>query len=293
MLALIAGTGDLPPALLARLEERPIVCALQGFAPQITPDITFRIEHLGSFLAHLTVRGVTRICMAGAVKRPAIDPAQIDAATLPLVAGLQAAMAKGDDGTLRGVIAIIENAGFEVVAAHELAPDLLPDAGVLTARPLSPQTRLDAVLGEQTIATMGQADIGQACLVRQGRVIAREDQAGTDALIARFAPADDPLWGAVDAVGSLLGSAAEWLAGADGTPVDARGAILFKAPKPGQDRRADLPVIGLQTAKGAVAAGLSGIVVEAGGVMVLDLPAVIATLERAGACLWVRPKGGA
>ena len=65
MLALIAGTGDLPPALLARLPERPLVCALQGFAPQITPDITFRLEHLGSFLADLAARGVTRICMAG------------------------------------------------------------------------------------------------------------------------------------------------------------------------------------------------------------------------------------
>lgn len=292
MLALIAGTGDLPPALLARLPERPLVCALQGFAPQITPDITFRLEHLGSFLADLAARGVTRICMAGAVRRPAIDPAQIDAATLPLVAGLQAAMAKGDDGTLRGVIAILENAGFAVVAAHELAPDLLPAAGVLAGR-LTPQLRLDAVLGEQTIAAMGAADTGQACLVRQGCVIAREDQAGTDAMIARFAPADDPLWGGVDLVGDLLGTAAEWLSGADGVPVDARGALLFKAPKPAQDRRADLPVIGPETARGAVAAGLSAIVVEAGGVIVLDVPQVIATLDRAGACFWVRPKGGA
>jgi len=292
MLALIAGTGNLPPALLARLPQRPLVCALAGFTPQITPDVTFRIEHLGSFLADLRARGVTRICMAGAVKRPAIDPAQIDALTAPLVADLQAAMGKGDDGTLRGVIALLEKAGFEITAAHDLAPDLLPDAGVL-AGALSPQIRRDAVLGEQTIAAMGRSDTGQACLVRQSRVIAREDAQGTDAMIARFAPDDDPLWGAVDAVGELLGSAAEWLSGADGAPVDARGAILFKAPKPDQDRRADLPVIGPDTARGAVAAGLAGIVVEAGGVIVLDQPQVIATLSRAGACLWVRPKGGA
>jgi hypothetical protein len=292
MLALIAGTGDLPPALLARLPERPIVCALQGFPPQITPDITFRIEQLGTFLAHLTARGVTRICMAGAVKRPTIDPAQIDVATAPMVADLQAAMGKGDDGTLRGVIAIIENAGFVVVAAHELAPDLLPAAGALAGR-VTPQLRGDAVLGEQTIAAMGAEDVGQACLVRQGRVIAREDAGGTDAMIARFAPDDDPLWGGVDLMGDLLGTAAEWLSGPAGVPVDARGAVLFKAPKPGQDRRADLPVIGPHTAQGAVAAGLSAIVVEAGGVIVLDLPQVIATLDRAGACFWVRPKGGA
>lgn len=292
MLALIAGTGDLPPALLASLPQRPLICALQGFTPQITPDITFRIEHLGTFLADLAARGVTDICMAGAVKRPAIDPRQIDVATEPLVAKLQEAMGKGDDGTLRGVIAILENAGFNIVAAHELAPDLLPAPGILAGL-VSPQIRLDAVLGEQTIAAMGNADIGQACIVQQGRVIAREDAQGTDAMIARFAPDDDPLWGAVDAMGGLLGSAAEWLSGADGIPVDARGAVLFKAPKPGQDRRADLPVIGPQTARGAVAAGLAGIVVEAGGVIVLNPDQISDILRQAGCCFWVRPKGGA
>lgn len=292
MLALIAGSGDLPPALLARLPRRPLICALAGFTPQITPDVTFRIEHLGSFLADLAARGVMDICMAGAVKRPVIDPAQIDAATAPLVAQLQNAMGKGDDGTLRGVIALLENAGLNIVAAHDLAPDLLPDPGV-PAGVITPQIRLDAVLGEQVIADMGRSDTGQACLIRQGRVIAREDAQGTDAMIARFAHDDDPLWGAVDAMGSLLGDAAEWLSGADGAPVDARGAILFKAPKPGQDRRADLPVIGPQTARGAVAAGLAGIVVEAGGVIVLHPDQISDILQRAGACFWVRPKGGA
>ena len=123
-------------------------------------------------------------------------------------------------------------------------------------------------------------------------VLGREEPAGDldariEALHAIGPGTDEHL------VGDLLGTAAEWLSGADGVPVDARGALLFKAPKPAQDRRADLPVIGPDTARGAVAAGLSAIVVEAGGVIVLDAPQVIATLDRAGACFWVRPKGGA
>jgi DUF1009 family protein len=292
MLALIAGTGDLPPALVARISPRPLICAMAGFLPQITPDITFRIEHLGSFLADLRARGITRICLAGAVKRPSIDRGAIDAATAPLVADLQNAMAKGDDGTLRAVIGLLEQAGFQIVAAHELAPDLLPQAAVL-AGALTPQIRQDAVLGDQVIREMGARDQGQACILRAGRVLAREDAQGTDAMIARFAPGDDPLWGAVDAMGDLLGSAASWLSGADGAPMDAEGAILFKAPKPDQDRRADLPVIGVETARRAVAARLAGIVVEEGGVIVLDAAAVSATLAAAGACFWVRPKGGA
>ncbi|MEL6838311.1 MAG: UDP-2,3-diacylglucosamine diphosphatase LpxI [Pseudomonadota bacterium] len=294
MLALIAGTGDLPAALIARLPERPLVCALAGFTPSVTPDVTFRIEHLGSFLQELRARGVTEVCMAGAVQRPEIDQGQIDAATLPLVPRIAAAIAQGDDGALRTVIAIFEEAGFAVVAAHEIAPDLLPEVGTLTRNPIDPErTPQDATLGELTVADMGQRDVGQSCLVRGGRVLAREGQDGTDAMLARFAPTDDPLWGIADGVGDLLGSAGEWLSGPAGALDGVRGAILFKAPKPGQDRRADLPVIGPQTVAAAADIGLVGIVIEAGGVMVLHREVVISTLNTGGLFLWVRPKGGA
>ncbi|EBA11001.1 LpxI family protein [Roseobacter sp. CCS2] len=293
MLALIAGTGDLPPALVARLPTRPLICAMDGFRPALTPDVTFRIEQLGSFLADLKTRGVTDVCMAGAVTRPPIDPTAIDAATQPLVTRIMDAIGQGDDGALRAIIAIFEEAGLSVKPAHQIAPDLLPQTGVLSRKPVTIDNRQDAVTAEHTIAEMGRADVGQACIVRNGRVLAREGQAGTDAMLARFAPSDDPLWGAVDGLGAVLGGAAEWLSGAEGEPTDARGAILFKAPKPGQDRRADLPVIGPQTAQGVVAAGFAGVVIEADGVMVLELDAVLSILDRAGLFLWVRPRGGA
>lgn len=260
MLALIAGTGDLPPALVARLDEAPLICALQGFTPDLPVDITFRMEHLGSFLQELQQRGVTQICMAGAVRRPDTDPSQIDAATLPLIPKVQAAMAKGDDGALRVIIGLLEEAGFAVIAAHQIAPDLLPTQGTPT-RATADAHVADAAAGEACVAAMGVADSGQACVVRDGAVIATEGPDGTEAML------------------SGLQSGAS--------------AILFKAPKPGQDRRADLPLIGPDTARQAVAAGLAGIVIEADGVMVLDLPQVVQALDAQDMFLWIRPKGAA
>ena len=259
MLALIAGTGDLPPALVVRLPVPPVVCAMDGFEPALDVDLRFRLEHLGTFLADLKTRGVTRICMAGAVRRPPIDPAQIDALTLPLVPKVMAALAQGDDGALRVIITLLEDTGFHVVAAHEIAPDLLPAAGVLTK--VQPPATRDAEVAEACVAAMGAADIGQACIVANGAVALTEDSDGTDAMIDRLGQVD--------------------------------GGILFKAPKPDQDRRADLPLIGPGTAKRAAAAGLSGVVIEAGGVMVLDLDAVCDALDAQGMFLWVRPRGGA
>lgn len=262
MLALIAGTGDLPAALVARLETPPIMCALSGFEPSLDVEISFRIEHLGSFLDAIKDRGVTEVCMAGAIQRPVIDPTEIDAATLPLVPRIQTAIAKGDDGALREVISIFEDFGFVVKAAHVIAPDLLPTNGFLTHAKPAVRHRRYATVGEVTIAQMGAADVGQACIVDLGAVVLREDANGTDAML-----------GKID------------------TRVTQNDGILFKAPKPDQDCRADLPVIGLQTAILASKTGLAGIVIEAGGVMVLDLAAVIETLNAHGMFLWVRPRG--
>ncbi len=256
MLALIAGTGDLPPALVARSPERPLICALDGFLPALDVDVTFRLEQLGSFLADLVARGVTRICMAGAVKRPQIDPGLIDAATIPLIPKVQAAMAKGDDGALRVIIALMEDAGFTVVPAHAIAPDLLPAAGVLTKLP--PVDTDAVVVADACLTAMGEADQGQACIVADRRVVITEDQDGTDAMIAK----------------------------AGQVP----GGFLFKAPKPDQDRRADLPLIGPATAQAAASADMAGIVIEAGGVMVLDLPEVLRVLDAHQMFLWVRQR---
>ncbi len=299
MLALIAGMGDLPPALVARLPEQPLICALDGFEPALDVDIRFRLEQLGTFLAELKARDVARICMAGAVRRPQIDVAQIDAATLPLIPKVQAAMAQGDDGALRAIIAVLEEAGFAVVAAHEIAPDLLPPAGVLTRAMPEDWHKADAAEGEACVVAMGQADSGQACIVRVGRVLAEEDAEGTDAMLAKFFEeydppmAADPLDYIMDLGVSAVETVKDWLSGLEDTPATADDGILFKAPKPQQDRRADLPLIGPATAMKAAEAGLSGIVIEAGGVMVLDMQAVCQILDAQGMFLWVRPRGDA
>ena len=72
---------------------------------------------------------------------------------------------------------------------------------------------------------------------------------------------------------------------------ETRRGLLFKAPKPGQERRMDLPAIGPDTVRQAEAAGLKGIVIETGGVMVLDAAEVIRRADEAGMFLWVRQRG--
>jgi len=260
MIALIAGRGALPAELIARLPERPLVCAMAGSEPDtVEAEITFRLEQLGSFLEQLKAENVTEICLAGAVKRPQIDPSAIDAATLPLVPVLQAAIAAGDDGALRAVIAILEESGFAVKGAHEIAPDLLMDEGVPTQVKPGEIDKADAERASVIAFGLSAADIGQACAVRAGQAIAIETLFGTDWMLASLA-----------------------------TRPDGQGGLFYKAPKAGQDRRADLPTIGPATVEGAAMAGLNGIVLEAEGVIVLDREEVIAACDRRGMFLWLR-----
>ena len=240
------------------MPEPPYIAALEGFPPDlVTPDEVFRIEHLGSFLAGLRARGIEAVCFAGSVRRPPIDQSAIDAATLPLVPRIAAAMGRGDDAILRTIMEIFEEAGLAVRAAHEIAPALLPPPGLLTGD-LPEGLDHDLARAREVIAAMGVADVGQACVVHRGQVLAIEGLFGTN-----------------------------WMLESLRARCDDGGGVLCKAPKPGQDRRADLPAIGPDTVRAAVAAKLDGIVIEAGGVLVLDRETTVREADMSGLFLLV------
>jgi UDP-2,3-diacylglucosamine hydrolase len=265
MLSLIAGAGGLPALLVAELDTPPVVCALKDFEPEgLRVDVDFRLETLGSLLDELKGRGVDEICLAGSIRRPTIDPAAIDAATMPLIPVLQKALLRGDDGALRAVISVLEHAGFVVRAAQEIAPGLLPAAGYLSQAQANDIARADADRAEQIVAAMSAADVGQCCVVHAGQALAIESVYGTDWMLQSLRARPD----------------------------DRKGGVLFKAPKPDQDLRVDMPTIGVDTIAAAAAAGLTGIVIETGGVMVLDRAEVAEACDRAGLFLWVRDRSG-
>jgi DUF1009 family protein len=57
--------------------------------------------------------------------------------------------------------------------------------------------------------------------------------------------------------------------------------VLVKAPKPIQDRKTDLPVIGVHTIANAASAGLAGIALEAGGALIVDRDDVVRAADAA------------
>ena len=295
MLALISGRGALPSAVAAAQKVPPLICAMEGFEPDgLKPDLTFRLETLGTLLVKLTEQGVTEVCLCGVITRPEVDPNKLDIETLPLVPKFMEALQKGDDGALRAVMKIFEEKGFAVLAAQELLPELTRPKGIPTLVKPEACHEMDALVGESVLAEMGKADLGQACVIRQGEVLAREQLAGTDAMLTAFAEHYSPNLSGQESFDWLSEPASRiadaingWIEGSSEAKVST-GAVLFKAPKPGQDRRADLPTIGPKTAMMAAEAGLDGIIIEAEGVIVLQEELVLRILDTMGMFLWVR-----
>lgn len=263
--AIIAGQGRLPAALAAAMAERPLVAALDGFAPDgLQADLRFRVERLVPFLRALERDGIGQVIFAGAVTRPRLDPALLDEATASLLPRLMQAMSAGDDATLRVVIDLFEEFGFAVVGVDAIAPALLPGVGVLSGT-VTPRDEADAARAAAIVAALGSVDVGQGAVVAQGLCLGVEALPGTDALLMQVA-----------GVGPLR-------------PDPSRGkGVFYKAAKPGQDRRIDLPTMGPETLRGVAAAGLGGVVFEAGSVICLDLPEMKRLAGELGLFLWAR-----
>lgn len=262
-LALVAGRGRLPSEVAGAQEVPPLICGYEGVPVEgLEVDVTFRLETLGTLLVALGARGVTQVCFCGAMDRPALDPSKLDAETLPLVPLFQQALAAGDNGALSILKDIFEQTGFAVVGADTLLPDLVAEQGVMSQAWPDAQMRRDAAKGEAVLAGLAPLDIGQACVIGADQVLGVEAAGGTDHLLATL-------------------------------PAKAAGlrAILCKGPKVGQIREIDMPTIGPATLEAAHAAGLAGVIVDAGDVIVLEPERCAEVADRHGLVLWARSGG--
>jgi DUF1009 family protein len=264
-LAIIAGGGTLPSALAdaAVAQGRAVhVIGIRGEADaKISrfPHTWLKWGEVGKLFATLDDQGCRDLVIIGSVSRPDLANVRFDFGAiknLPFLLGLGVG---GDDQVLSSVVRFLEGKGYRVYGAGEVAPELLAAEGTLGAKAPSPEDRADIEAGFRVVSALGRLDVGQAAVVVKGRVLAVEAAEGTNAMLARC---DEMRKGA----GRRRG-----LAG-----------VLVKAPKPGQEERVDLPTIGPETVEMAAQAGLAGIAVAAGRVLIADRDATIAAAGQHG-----------
>ncbi|MBS0535451.1 MAG: UDP-2,3-diacylglucosamine diphosphatase LpxI [Proteobacteria bacterium] len=274
-LAMICGGGSLPMAVadLARAQGRevvlfPLVGAAEGLPVERFRHHWIHIGQINKFVTLAREAGCRDVVFIGAVIRPSIWQTRFGVKDLLWLSRALKAFRGGDDHLLSSMARLLEDEGFTLRGAHEVAPQILAPEGVTGHAQPSEADRADIAFGTAYLDAASPYDIGQAVVVANRHILAVEAIEGTDQMLTRVAELR-----------------------ANGRIRAAKGGVLVKAPKRGQDRRFDLPSIGPQTVDGAVRAGLAGVAVVAGATVVADAEQLVAAADRAGVFILGLPSG--
>jgi DUF1009 family protein len=273
-LGIVCGSGTIPFAIAdaaMRRGRRVVLFPLRGWADaQAVEAYPHHWIGLGQFgrLCRLAVAEDCRdVVLVGGLVRPSITQLRLDWGAVRRLPLIIRSFRGGDDHLMTGVARVFESGGLRVVAAHEVAPEIVAPLGALGRHRAAPELEDDMERGFALLAAMSPFDVGQAAVIARRRVLAIEAAEGTDAMLERVA--------------------ALRKAGRIGLPLGV--GVLVKAPKARQDRRFDLPSIGPGTIARAAAAGLAGVAVIAGATIVAEPQRLIEAADRDGLFVVGRP----
>jgi len=280
-LGLIAGNGRFPFLLLdaARAEGCEVVVA--AILEETDPEIDARasadagvtvhwlsLGELSKLIATFQQAGVTRAVMAGQVKHKQIfSSIRPDWRLAKLLLNLRT---RSTDMLLGAVAKVLADEGIELISSTAYLEPLLAKAGVLTPREPDAEERRNIDYGLSVAAGLAAFDIGQTVIVAAQAIVAVEAMEGTDAAIER-----------AGALMQTLDSEASTLE---------RRLTVVKLPKPKQDMRFDVPVIGLRTLDTMIRAGASCLAIEAERTLLFDLDAIVHRAAEAGIAMVAVPR---
>jgi len=260
-LGILAGGGELPGRIIEICKNTGRAFHVIAIKDQADPAVIGDNPHtwirLGAAQEALEVarrEGFDEIVMVGPVKRPTIASLRPDMLAARVLAKAGATSVMGDDGLLRAVVKQIEELGFTVIGPDEILLQGNVDPGAQGRHQPDDTALMDIRRGIRVLEALGPADVGQAVIVQDNIVIAVEAIEGTDAMIARSR--------------DLIR--------------EGPGAVLVKLPKPGQEKRADLPTIGPRTIENAHEAGICGLAFDATNTLFIDKEETIARADKLG-----------
>jgi DUF1009 family protein len=255
-LGLIAGNGTFPLAVAEAARTRGIEIiavahvgetepALEGLCSELT---WIRVGEIEKMVATFKSAKISEAAMAGGISR-----VRQQHSFAPDERALRMMLRIGkmsDDAVLRGLAEELESEQIAIIDPVYLLDRAVVEAGRL-AGPEPRESQLsDLKLAFGVLNALGNFDIGQAVMVRDGVVAAIEAIEGTDAALKRAA--------------ELCG----------------KGVVVAKGAKPSQDLRFDRPAIGPRTIAVLSEVGAAVIGLEVRRTMVLEREKTLALADR-------------
>ena len=271
-IGLVAGWGRFPILIAEKAKQLGLAVHCVGLRHEASPELTSLVEEfhwsgvlqLGKIIRTLKHAGVKKVTWAGKIHKASLlyRPWRIFS-VIPdwraFRAYLRSRKNWRDDTILLELVHEFEKDGMTIVPATEICPELLVQPGALTRRKLTTTEKADVEQGWVLAKVMGEHDVGQSVMLKDGCILAVEAVEGTDRAILR--------------AGELCRSG---------------GFTVVKVAKPQQDMRFDVPTIGQQTIETMHQAKATVLAIEAHKTIILDQEATVALAERYGISIVAR-----
>lgn len=257
-IGLIAGAGRFPLIFAQEARQRGLdltVVALRKIASPEIEKYASRVQwisvgELQRMIDILKKGSVRQVVMAGKIHKTVLfSGVKLDERLKEIFRKISN---NNDDSILLAIVEELQSEGITVCDSTRYLSRLLIKNGVLTRDKLAEADWQDIYYGWNMAKQIAGLDIGQTVVVKNRAVLAVEAIEGTDEAIVR---------------GGQLGNG---------------GVVVAKVSKPNQDRRFDMPVIGLTTIDVMVRAGAGTLVVDAGKTIFLDKQKVIRAARSSG-----------
>jgi len=262
-IGLVAGNRSLPfrfAAWAGRSGRSLFIVGIRGEADARLAETVgaghyreFYATDLSGMMRYFIRNGVKEVVMIGGIARAKIRPS-LD---LVKVALRLLFMKNKHKGLFTIVLSMFDKKGLKFRPIQEFMPELLIGAGALGKIKPSEEdiAAFDKNLG--TILDYIRTGEGQAVIIHNGEILAYENIKGTDDLAKRA-------------------TEKRCMMGAES------GGFMAKIMEPGQDGRADLPVVGTGTVETLAKYGISGVFVEAGRTIADDVGETAELADRLG-----------
>ena len=249
---LVAGDGNLPVAMAKSAQQNgfEVVCIslssdnykeLKKYCSKVVSFGPGQVNSITKFLKEEGIKQLTflgKVSKTMLVKRPKLERRAIE---------MMKEMKKlNDDAVMLKIIEEMESIGITILDQTIFIKNLMVQKGVLSKLAPTNAQLADIEYGYSIAKQMGGLDIGQSVVMKDRMIMAIEAIEGTDRCIKR-----------------------------GGKLAKGKNAIVVKVSKPAQDKRFDIPAVGLRTIKTMKKYGANVLALESGETIIVDADKMI------------------
>ncbi len=249
---LVAGDGNLPVSMAKSAAQNgfEVVCVslssdnvkeLKKYCSKVVSYGPGQVDSIKKFLQDEKIKQLTflgKVSKTMLVKRPKLERRAIEM--------LKEMKKLNDDAVMLRIIQEMESIGVTILDQTIFIKNLMVQKGVLTKLAPNEAQNIDIEYGFKIAKQMGGLDIGQSVVMKDRMIMAIEAIEGTDRCIKR-----------------------------GGKLARGKNAVVVKVSKPEQDKRFDIPAVGLRTIKTMKKYGANVLALESGETIIVNAKEMI------------------